>query len=196
VPLALLFLSNRALNPALVLAEVALNTYVLWVNRAALPQVWRRVLPVTVGLAPGVLLGTLIVARVSVLRQNSIGVVSWRPPLRRCPFLALWKQQGAANGRKGRHKAKAENRRILRGMKRDAATSGKLPQGRLSLLFPPVNLCFANIATAAKHPRGDAHRARTKMVRLPTTLTTMASRRPRGQSSDTVVRRSDHVREH
>jgi uncharacterized membrane protein YfcA len=57
VPLALLFLSNRALNPALVLAEVALNTYVLWVNRAALPQVWRRVLPVTVGLAPGVLLG-------------------------------------------------------------------------------------------------------------------------------------------
>lgn len=65
VPLALLFLSNRALNPALVLLEVALNTYVLWVNRAALPRVWRRVLPVTIGLAPGVLLGTLIVTRVS-----------------------------------------------------------------------------------------------------------------------------------
>jgi uncharacterized membrane protein YfcA len=65
VPLALLFLSNRALNPALVLLEVALNTYVLWVNRAALPRVWRRVLPVTIGLVPGVLLGTLIVARVS-----------------------------------------------------------------------------------------------------------------------------------
>src|SRR5947209_6362385 len=65
VPLALLFLTNRALNPALVLVEVALNAYVLWTNRAALPTVWRRVLPVTIGLAPGVVLGTLIVSRVS-----------------------------------------------------------------------------------------------------------------------------------
>jgi uncharacterized membrane protein YfcA len=37
VPLALLFLANRVLNPAMVLIEVALNAYVLWVNRAALP---------------------------------------------------------------------------------------------------------------------------------------------------------------
>jgi uncharacterized membrane protein YfcA len=65
VPLALLFLSNRTLNPALVLIEVALNTYVVWVNRAAVPRVWRRVLPVAIGLAPGVLIGTLIVSRVS-----------------------------------------------------------------------------------------------------------------------------------
>ena len=65
VPLALLFLSNQALNPALVVLEVALNAYVLWTNRAALPRVWRRVLPVTIGLAPGVVLGTLVVARVS-----------------------------------------------------------------------------------------------------------------------------------
>ena len=35
VPLALLFLTNRVLNPALVLIEVALNAWVLWVNRAA-----------------------------------------------------------------------------------------------------------------------------------------------------------------
>lgn len=40
-------------------------------------------------------------------------------------------------------------------------------------------LCLANIPTAVKYPRGGAHRARTKMVRQPTTLTTMASRRPR-----------------
>ena len=33
VPLALLFLTNRVLNPALVLIEVALNAWVLWVNR-------------------------------------------------------------------------------------------------------------------------------------------------------------------
>ena len=35
VPLALLFLTNRVLNPALVLIEVALNAWVLWVNRKA-----------------------------------------------------------------------------------------------------------------------------------------------------------------
>ena len=65
VPLALLFLTNRVLNPALVPIEVALNAYVLWVNRAALPNVWRRVLPIVVGLLPGVLLGTTLVSRVN-----------------------------------------------------------------------------------------------------------------------------------
>jgi uncharacterized protein len=65
VPLALLFLTNRVLNPALVLIEVTLNAYVLWVNRAALPRVWRRVLPLVIGLGPGVMVGTLIVSRVS-----------------------------------------------------------------------------------------------------------------------------------
>ena len=65
VPLALLFVSNRVLNPALVLIELALNAYVLWVNRSALPAVWRRVLPVVLGLAPGVALGTLVIVQVS-----------------------------------------------------------------------------------------------------------------------------------
>ena len=65
VPLALLFLTNRVLNPALVPIEVALNAYVLWVNRAALPNVWRRVLPIVIGLAPGVLLGTALVSQVN-----------------------------------------------------------------------------------------------------------------------------------
>src|SRR3954469_23527145 len=65
VPLALLFLSNRTLNPALVLIEVALNAYVLWVNRDALGAIWRRMLPIVIGLAPGVIVGTLIVSRVS-----------------------------------------------------------------------------------------------------------------------------------
>jgi uncharacterized protein len=64
VPLALLFLTNRILNPALVLIEVVLNAYVLWVSRAAAPAVWRRVLPLVVGLVPGVMLGTTILARV------------------------------------------------------------------------------------------------------------------------------------
>jgi uncharacterized membrane protein YfcA len=65
VPLALLFLSNRVLNPALVLIEVALNAYVLFVNRGVIGSVWRRVLPIIFGLIPGVIVGTLIVSRVS-----------------------------------------------------------------------------------------------------------------------------------
>jgi len=64
VPLALLFVTNRVLNPALVPIEVVLNVYVLWTNRAALPRVWRRVTAVAIGLAPGIAVGTLIVARV------------------------------------------------------------------------------------------------------------------------------------
>src|SRR4051812_45791854 len=65
VPLALLFLTNRVLNPALVPIEIALNAYMLWVNRAGLPGVWRRVLPIVIGLAPGVLLGTTVVSSVN-----------------------------------------------------------------------------------------------------------------------------------
>jgi uncharacterized protein len=65
VPLALLFMTNRVLNPALIPIEVALNAYVLWVNRASLAVVWRRVLPVVIGLAPGVILGTTLVSQVN-----------------------------------------------------------------------------------------------------------------------------------
>src|SRR5438105_5578947 len=64
VPVALLFYANRVLNPALVWIEVVLNAYVLWVNRASVPHVWRRVVPMIVGLAPGVALGTSLVNRV------------------------------------------------------------------------------------------------------------------------------------
>src|SRR5438046_6551199 len=64
VPLALLFLSNRVLNPALVVIEVPLNAYVLWVNRAELPGVWRRVFPVIIGLVPGVVVGAVFVSGV------------------------------------------------------------------------------------------------------------------------------------
>src|SRR5213079_341115 len=65
VPLALLFLTNRTLNPALVLTEVALNAYVLFVNRDALGAIWKRVLPIVIGLLPGVIVGTMIVTTVS-----------------------------------------------------------------------------------------------------------------------------------
>src|SRR4029079_13195409 len=65
VPLALLFLTNRVLNPALVLIEVALNAWVLWVNRKSFSAVWRRVMPIVIGLTPGVVVGTAIVSQVS-----------------------------------------------------------------------------------------------------------------------------------
>ncbi len=64
VPVALLFYTNRVLNPALVLLEVIINSYVLVMNRRSLPQVWRRVLPMLVGLLPGVLVGSYALAAV------------------------------------------------------------------------------------------------------------------------------------
>ena len=64
VPVALLFLANRVLNPALVLIEVALNTYVLWNNREALSRTWPRVSTMVVGLVPGIVAGTMIVSQV------------------------------------------------------------------------------------------------------------------------------------
>ena len=62
VPVALLFHSNRILNPALVLVEVFINLYVLFLNRSAIPAVWRRVAPILVGLAPGIALGSYLIA--------------------------------------------------------------------------------------------------------------------------------------
>ncbi len=93
VPVALLFLTNRVLNPALVLIEVALNAWVLWVNRAALGGIWRRVAPIVVGLLPGVVVGTMIVSAVSPnwLKFNTyvvllplilIQAAGWRRPIR------------------------------------------------------------------------------------------------------------------
>ena len=65
VPIALLFLANRVLNPALVLIEVVLNAYVLWNNRDALPGVWKRVLPMVIGLVPGIMVGTAVVSQMN-----------------------------------------------------------------------------------------------------------------------------------
>ena len=64
VPVALLFYTNRILNPALVWVEVVLNGYVLWVNRSSVPHVWRRVAPMILGLITDVIVGTSVVHRV------------------------------------------------------------------------------------------------------------------------------------
>ncbi len=62
VPVALIFYTNRILNPVLVLVEVVINAYVLVMNRASLPAVWRRTTPILVGLLPGVLLGSYLLS--------------------------------------------------------------------------------------------------------------------------------------
>ena len=64
VPVALVFFASRVLNPALVLIEVVINLYVLFINRASVPAVWRRVYPILVGLLPGVALGSYVLASV------------------------------------------------------------------------------------------------------------------------------------
>src|SRR5919206_14523 len=57
VPVALVFFANRVLNPALVLIEVFVNLYVLFINRSGVPAVWRRVFPILIGLLPGIAVG-------------------------------------------------------------------------------------------------------------------------------------------
>jgi uncharacterized protein len=59
VPLALVFYTNRLLNPAIVLVEVFINTYVLIINLKGVPSVWRRVFPIVLGLLPGIGIGAL-----------------------------------------------------------------------------------------------------------------------------------------
>src|SRR2546421_663630 len=58
VPVALIFYSNRVLNPALVIVEVFINIYVLIINRASIPVVWKRVIPILTGLIPGISVGS------------------------------------------------------------------------------------------------------------------------------------------
>ena len=65
VPIALLFYTNRLINPALVLVEVVVNSYVLFINRKSLPAVWRRTLPIIFGLIPGIVIGSFVLSLVT-----------------------------------------------------------------------------------------------------------------------------------
>lgn len=60
VPVALLFYTNRILNPALVMVEVVINGYVLVINRHSVPHIWRRVLPIVLGVPIGVAVGSYV----------------------------------------------------------------------------------------------------------------------------------------
>jgi uncharacterized membrane protein YfcA len=93
VPIALVFYTNRILNPALVMIEVFVNLYVLFLNRDSIPAVWKRVLPILIGLLPGIAVGALILASLHpgwiklgtytvILPLILVQAAGWRRPLR------------------------------------------------------------------------------------------------------------------
>jgi len=62
VPVALVFYTNRILNPALVLIEIFINLFVLVINRESVSAVWARVSPILIGLLPGIAVGSYLLA--------------------------------------------------------------------------------------------------------------------------------------
>jgi uncharacterized membrane protein YfcA len=93
VPLALIFYTNRVLNPAIVVVEVFINLYVLFINRKGVPAVWKRVLPILIGLLPGVAVGAAVLASLQpgwiklgtytvILPLILAQAAGWRRPIR------------------------------------------------------------------------------------------------------------------
>lgn len=93
VPVALVFYTNRVLNPAVVVIEVVINIYILLINLSGVAIVWRRVLPIVIGLLPGIGLGAIVLTSVQpgwikfctytvVLPLILIQAAGWRRPIR------------------------------------------------------------------------------------------------------------------
>jgi uncharacterized membrane protein YfcA len=100
VPLALVFYANRILNPAVVLIEVFLNLYVLFINRDGVPAVWRRVFPILIGLLPGIAIGAFVLALLQpgwiklgtyivILPLILVQAAGWRRPIRSTWLIGL-----------------------------------------------------------------------------------------------------------
>jgi uncharacterized membrane protein YfcA len=71
-PIAILWYSNKVLNPALVIVEVAVNSTLLFRERRYIRQTWARARPLVSTLFPGVLLGTIGLAYLAV---NDVKVI-------------------------------------------------------------------------------------------------------------------------
>jgi uncharacterized membrane protein YfcA len=71
VPVALIFYTNRILNPAVVVIEILINLYVLFINRAGVPAVLKRVFPILIGLLPGIGVGSSVFSSSSSRRESS-----------------------------------------------------------------------------------------------------------------------------
>jgi uncharacterized membrane protein YfcA len=65
VPLALLFFPNRVLSPALVLIELAINSWLVVMNRQSLAAARGRAMPIIIGLIPGILIGSYLLTSVN-----------------------------------------------------------------------------------------------------------------------------------
>src|SRR5882757_11265963 len=100
VPLALVFYTNRILNPAIIVIEVFLNLYVLCINLSGVPAVWKRVFPILVGLLPGIAIGALLLASLQpawiklatyilILPLILIQAAGWRRPVRSTWLIGL-----------------------------------------------------------------------------------------------------------
>ena len=92
VPVALVFYTNRILNPAVVVIEVFINVYVLFMNLSGVAAVWRRVLPILIGLLPGIGIGALVLTSVQpgwikfgtytiILPLILLQAAGWRRPI-------------------------------------------------------------------------------------------------------------------
>jgi uncharacterized membrane protein YfcA len=93
VPLALVFYTNRVLNPAVVVIEVFLNFYVLFINRDGVRAVWKRVFPILIGMLPGIAVGASVLTSLEpgwvklgtyivILPLILIQAAGWRRPIR------------------------------------------------------------------------------------------------------------------
>jgi uncharacterized protein len=100
VPIALVFYTNRILNPAVVVIEVVLNLYVLFINRDGVPAVWKRVFPILIGLLPGIAVGAFVLASLQpgwiklgtytvILPLILVQAAGWRRPIRSTWLIGL-----------------------------------------------------------------------------------------------------------
>ena len=92
VPVALVFYANRVLNPAVVVIEVLINFYVLFINLNGVPAVWKRVFPIVIGLLPGIAVGAVVLASLQpgwikfgtytvILPLILVQAAGWRRPI-------------------------------------------------------------------------------------------------------------------
>jgi uncharacterized membrane protein YfcA len=100
VPLALVFFTNRVLNPAVVVVEVLLNLYVLLINLDGVPAVWKRVFPILIGQLPGIAVGAFVLASLEpgwikfgtytvILPLILVQAAGWRRPIRLTWLISL-----------------------------------------------------------------------------------------------------------
>src|SRR5690349_21972586 len=100
VPVALVFYANRVLNPAVVVLEVVINFYVLLVNLSGVRAVWKRVVPILVGLLPGIAVGASVLASLQpgwikfatyivILPLILVQAAGWRRPMRSTWLIGL-----------------------------------------------------------------------------------------------------------